>query len=349
MLLMKILFVTSYGHLPDVVGGLQTTLHELCLTLVERGAEPTVLCGSVATVNRDTLLSRSDALLGYSVVRMPDPKESLPAVAAALEPAAIVVLTGDSTSTMIVAALDTGIPVAVYIHNVEFREFGAILLPDPAICYFSNSEFTRRRLQTLFGLNSTVLLPLIRPENYRLQPTREKILFVNPSLLKGVETFFGVAEQMADYPFRVFESWNLASAWRRYCHSRVAELANVEWCSPTRDVMSLYGSARILLMPSVWEEAYGRSATEAQISGIPVIASRRGGLPEAIGRGGILLEPDSEVAVWIDAIQSLYNDTKFYEDLSVKALENSSRVELSADFIVATLLTALQNHILSVR
>ena len=342
---MKILFVTSYGHLPDVVGGLQTTLHELCLALVCRGVEPTVLCGSVATSYRDNFRARSDELLGYPVMRLPDCEESLGTIVAAVEPDAIVVLTGDSTATMIIAALDTEIPVGVYLHNVEFREFGGILLPDPQICYFSNSEFTTRRLRALFGIESSVLLPLVQAENYRLEPTREKVLFINPSLLKGVEIFFQVAERLPEIPFRVFESWNLASPWRRYCHSRIEDLPNIEWCSPTRDITTLYGSARVLMMPSIWEEAYGRSAAEAQLSGIPVVASNRGGLPEAIGEGGILLEPDADIDTWVEAIEDIYKNETLYEELSDKARLNAARVEVSSDYIVATLLTVLKKHI----
>jgi glycosyltransferase involved in cell wall biosynthesis len=344
---MKILFVTSYGHLPDVVGGLQTTLHELCLALTVRGVEPTVLCGSVATRSRELFRARSDELLGYAVIRMPRAEESLNTVAAALEPDAIVVLTGDNTATMIIAAMDTELPVAVYIHNVEFREFGGILLPDPDICYFSNSQFTTRRLRSLFGIESTPLLPLVQPDLYTMEPSREKVLFINPSLLKGVEMFFQVAERLPHIPFRVFESWNLTAPWRSYCHSRVEDLSNVEWCSPTRDITTLYGAARLLMMPSVWEEAYGRSAVEAQLSGIPVVASRRGGLPEAVGEGGIIMNVDALADEWAGVIHSLYTDETLYDELSKKATANATRMEMSSDYIVATLLTALNEHMAS--
>ena len=52
-------------------------------------------------------------------------------------------------------------------------------------------------------------------------------------------------------------------------------------------------STKILLAPSKWEEAWGRVASEAHCSGIPVVGSRRGGLPEAIGEGGIVLDYDA--------------------------------------------------------
>ena len=54
------------------------------------------------------------------------------------------------------------------------------------------------------------------------------------------------------------------------------------------DMRSVYRDTKVLLVPSQWLETWGRVATEAQFSGIPVLASRSGALPEAVGPGGIL-------------------------------------------------------------
>ena len=59
-----------------------------------------------------------------------------------------------------------------------------------------------------------------------------------------------------------------------------------------------YAQARLLLVPSVWEEAWGRVVTEAQVSGIPVLAAAIGGLPDPSAPGGILVPPGSGVDVW---------------------------------------------------
>jgi len=342
---MRLLFATGYGHLPDVVGGLQTTLHELCLALLQRGAEPTVLCGYGAAPNQGRATPRSDQALGYPVIRMPDPIAALGTVAAAAEPDALVVLTGDNTVPMVIAAMATGLPLGVYIHNVEFREMQGVLLPDPAIQYFANSRFTAKRLNSLFGIQSEVLLPLVQPQSYGFRTTREKILFINPTILKGVEVFFGIAGRLPDLQFRVAESWNINGPWRDYCHSRAEALNNIEWVAPTRNPETLYGAAKVLLMPSVWEESFGRSALEAQLSGIPVLASRRGGLPEAVGEGGILLEADAAADAWSEALDRVCSDRQLYDELSAKALANASRVEFTPDMIVATLLTSLRGHI----
>lgn len=340
---MRLLFVTGYGHLPDVVGGLQTTLHELCLALRERGVEPSVLCGYTAAVQQ-TARPRSDEWLGYPTLRVPNPIESLTTVAAVDEPDAIVVLTGDKTVGTILAAMETRRPVAVYIHNVEYREFGGVLLPDPKIRYFANSEFTARRLHSLFGLESEVLYPLVHGEAYRFESSREKVLFINPSLPKGVEIFFRIADRLPDIAFRVAESWNLTGPWREYCLGRAERMENVEWTAPTRDMENLYGSAKVLLMPSIWEESFGRCVVEAQHSGIPVLASDRGGLREAVGQGGICLEADADVDRWVETLSRICSDEEIYRDLSAKAREHANQVEHGADYICSVLLTALRDH-----
>jgi glycosyltransferase involved in cell wall biosynthesis len=49
----------------------------------------------------------------------------------------------------------------------------------------------------------------------------------------------------------------------------------------------------VLVVPSIWEEAYGLTVDEAKAAGIPVIASRIGGIPEHLhhGKEGFLFKP----------------------------------------------------------
>lgn len=55
----------------------------------------------------------------------------------------------------------------------------------------------------------------------------------------------------------------------------------------------VYRAIDLLVVPSLWEEPLGMTVLEAFMHGVPVIVSRRGGLPEMVdeGRTGIVYEP----------------------------------------------------------
>ena len=58
----------------------------------------------------------------------------------------------------------------------------------------------------------------------------------------------------------------------------------------------LYADARVLVLPSL-DEGFGLPALAAMSAGVPVIASRRGALPEVVATGGILFDPEQPGAL----------------------------------------------------
>lgn len=79
---------------------------------------------------------------------------------------------------------------------------------------------------------------------------------------------------------------------------------------PYHDVLEEYGRNHVFLMPGVvtgdgQQEAQGRVLVEAQASGMPVVATRVGGIPETLGDGaGFLVEPEEPNAL-ADAVEHL--------------------------------------------
>jgi glycosyltransferase involved in cell wall biosynthesis len=83
----------------------------------------------------------------------------------------------------------------------------------------------------------------------------------------------------------------------------------------------LFAGARALVLPSL-DEGFGLTALEAMSAGVPVIASNRGSLPEVVGSGGLLLEPD-DVEGWASAIDRVTRDARWARDLACAAVERA--------------------------
>ena len=61
-------------------------------------------------------------------------------------------------------------------------------------------------------------------------------------------------------------------------------------------LLKLMSKVKLVLVPSLWPEPFGRVALEAISQGTPVVASNKGGLPEIIkdGRYGLIINPTKE-------------------------------------------------------
>ena len=92
-----------------------------------------------------------------------------------------------------------------------------------------------------------------------------------------------------------------------------------DWCNDVRDI---YQKTSIILFPSIWDEPFGRVPIEAGINGIPTIASNRGGLPESVGKGGILIDNIYNINAWVSAIERIESDQKNFSNKSIFNAKN---------------------------
>ena len=75
------------------------------------------------------------------------------------------------------------------------------------------------------------------------------------------------------------------------------------------ETLALYRQAAVVVVPSVWEEPFGLVAVEAMATGVPVCASRIGGLADIVrdGETGFLFSP-GDAAELADRLDLLLND-----------------------------------------
>ncbi|MFO1055842.1 MAG: glycosyltransferase [Dongiaceae bacterium] len=335
----RILLAATVEHLPEATGGVESTTHELALALRALGREPAVLARTRAA-GRGRAVDRD---LGYAVHRARRPLAALPGLLRSWRPDAALVQLGRIVP-LAARLLEAGVPTLVYLHNLERASWGGPLIEDPRLAYLTNSGFMAERLAPLIGHRPLTVPPLIDRERYRTEPEGRCVTFVNPLPAKGLEIALGLAAARPDIPFELVESWPLRPAEEARLAAALAALPNVVLTRRVADMRPVYRRSRLLLAPSRWIESWGRVASEAQVSGLPVLASRSGGLPEAVGPGGILLPPEAPLADWLAALARLWDDEGAYRRLAAAARRHAARPGIQPARVLADLVAAIDGH-----
>ena len=194
----------------------------------------------------------------------------------------------------------------------------------------ANSRYVQQVIRKLLGLEAAVVYPFTDLDRYRSDDgARDRVLFVKPQYVKGLPIAIEIAQRMPDTRFLI------AGKPRRRARRAFGRLPNVELAGWVSDMRSIYARTRVLLGPSIWPEPFGRVFVEAGAAGIPSVGSARGGIPEAIGDGGLLVERIFEIDHWVEALRRL-EDPRSYADYSAKARAHAQRFSLSQtaqDFI----------------
>jgi glycosyltransferase involved in cell wall biosynthesis len=87
---------------------------------------------------------------------------------------------------------------------------------------------------------------------------------------------------------------------------------------------ALYADAAVLIVPSMCDDCYPRVILEAQAYGVPVVGRTVGGIPEAVGDGGVCVSRRDDPDEWAGTIYSVVSDRARY---SAAALANFARAD----------------------
>jgi spore coat protein SA len=78
-------------------------------------------------------------------------------------------------------------------------------------------------------------------------------------------------------------------------------------------------NASIFCCPSIWNDPFPLAPLEAMATGLPVVASEVGGIPEALAYGGGLLVPPNNSEALAEALKKLIEDADYREEMGERA------------------------------
>jgi glycosyltransferase involved in cell wall biosynthesis len=186
--------------------------------------------------------------------------------------------------------------------------------------------------------------------------TRKRMTFINPKPEKGAYLVAQIALAMEktrpDILFEVVES---RGRWQESLErvsatqgSKRKTLSNVVVTPNTSDMRPVYGRSRAVLVPSLWWESGSRVVAEAMLNGVPGLVTNRGGLPELLGDGGVIvtlpevyhkkpyskLLPQDALAALTRTIEQFYDNEEGYQSMvreAVKAGRELHDIEQNTD------------------
>lgn len=162
------------------------------------------------------------------------------------------------------------------------------------------------------------------------------ITMVNPSDIKGLPIFMELARQFPRLPFAAVPTWATTDDNLQLLRS----LPNMTILNRVDDIDEIIRQTRVLIVPSLWGEAFGAIIVDGLLRGIPVLASNVGGTSEAklgteyllpvqpIARYGARVDqrlipipdiPEQDMKPWLDALEKLTADREHYEAVSAHA------------------------------
>ncbi|MGA4987033.1 glycosyltransferase family 4 protein [Nonomuraea bangladeshensis] len=129
------------------------------------------------------------------------------------------------------------------------------------------------------GLHSTVIYPHIYGDTAppAAAPTAPYVTMINPCAYKGLPILLGLADACPAVTFQAVPTWGATADER----AALAGRPNIRLTPPADDLGPILADARVLLMPSLWDETFGYTCVEAMLRGVPVLAADVGGLAEA--------------------------------------------------------------------
>ncbi|HEX6716595.1 MAG TPA: glycosyltransferase, partial [Pyrinomonadaceae bacterium] len=272
-----------------------------------------------------------------------------------LKPDCTIVSTEDPSHSLLDAAVKTNPErVVCIVHTPSFLPFGPqaffpsslrTKLFEQGIVLVAVSEFVKEYILRWGGLESTrIYLPVYGEGPFPSLGHYDNkfVTIVNPCTVKGIEIFKDLAQASPEIEFAFVPSWGTTEQDQ----VSLKKLSNVHLLPARTDFDEILKQTRVLLLPSLWEEAFGLTVVEAMLRGVPVMASDVGGVAEAKLGTDFLLPvspissfsenldqnripiaslPEQDIEPWRTGLVELLSQREVYKQQAIAAQAASSR------------------------
>ncbi|HEY1267253.1 MAG TPA: glycosyltransferase [Candidatus Binatia bacterium] len=253
-----------------------------------------------------------------------------------------------------------GIPCALYLHGYEFcpptaaeREaWGIRAANDASFPTAAEADFVLRSADERFACSK--YLQDFYERRHRL---RCELIYgdfdVNEIVLdgprqpeyiagvcgyrhKGLEIFLDLAERFPDQRFLLAGS--LGSDIDLSYRGKIERLSNL-YLPGRQTIKDLLVQAKLVLVPSLLPEPFGRIAVEAMANDVPILASDTGGISEILGDAPMRVGDFRDTDVWVDRVGELIDS----DDL--RAIYGREGKNRARGFIEANSTAALETRL----
>lgn len=184
----------------------------------------------------------------------------------------------------------------------------------------ANSSFIAKKIEEKFKRESEIIYPLINLDKIiNKDKTGQYITCIGSEIIKGREIIERIAKQMPDNNFMI--------VGRNFLE--LEQKNNILYFPWTKNIEEVFKMTKILLIPSVINEAFGRVAIEAINFGVPCIGSNRGGISEVLDKE-MLINDIWDIGIWKQKILEVEKDyDKYTQGFEEKSLEFDSSKQVA--------------------
>jgi len=349
---MRILYASERPPYPFFLGGAARCAHRLLYELTRELGANCMAVGSsdyrttpwsypdpteyatlgMLAVSRDAQGGSIDC--GYPIRLFPDFANGLGNVIDAFKPD-VVWAQLEGATPVLELARSKGVQGLFFVHDAEFDPAELQAIGDLGCHVVCSSGFLADKARKVIGRKAHVVYPCPQTNFGVVGDPHGCITMINPHRVKGLHTFIEIAKRMPSEQFLLVESWRLTDQGLAALEDELADAPNVRFLRRVSDMRQIYCQTKLLLVPSVWEEGFGMVAVEAQSCRIPVIASVRGGLPESVGEGGLLVDDYLNADTWVDAIANVQNAGR-YPAFATRAARHAAKKAFTAAYSART-------------